>query len=204
MAPCGRPCGNFKFVSTVDNVDCRGVLTCTSEEYDDIFTTRSFLPRLSLTASCSTSFARTAQGYDATCCGPLISSYCITSTTFCRPCRNTRHTRWGDDTHVGALHIEKARTEWSMLRKCEGIARRPIFLQSVPLTLSLSLRLPTELLSTQPSACNLQSYKDRLREQPKLLEITMQHIESTSRPSRHVLRAKACLCTSYLAFFYVY
>ena len=73
------------------------------------------------------------------------------------------------------------------------------FFQSVPLTHTHTLRLPTELLSTQPSACNLQIYKDRSREQPKLLEmITMQHIESTSRPSLHVLRAKVSIMPLYV------
>ena len=66
------------------------------------FTTRSFLPRLSLTASYATSFVRTALGYAQRTAN-------IASTTCC-PCWSTRHTRWGDDT-------SQARTEWSMLRR---------------------------------------------------------------------------------------
>ena len=115
-------------------------------------TTRSFLPRLSLTASCATPFARTAQGYAQRTADIIISP------------------RQPFVGHVGArVTPVRATTRRTSKRRgrsgqcCEGMARQPIF--PVRSFNSLSLYV-YQLLSTQPSACNLQSYKDRSRQQP--------------------------------------
>ena len=142
----------FRFCRVTPELTC-SVLTCTSEEYDNFFLQQEASYRGSL-------WRRPAQLHSpeqrkATRSGLLISSYHLDN-LLSATLEHAPHP-------LGRRHVAHRKGEDGVANAANAWLDNLIF--PVRSFKSLSLYV-CQLLSTQPSACNLQSYRDRSRQQP--------------------------------------